>query len=272
MSLWGDGEVRFVLVSDLDHTMVDHDDPQDESLRSFNTLWSSSFAKDSLLIFSTGRSPALFEELKGAHPLLVPNLLVCSVGTEIFHFHEGQSKEDERWARILDEGWDRSAALEVALQFGSALAPQVDSEQRPHKISFHVNVESREEQAELVEKLGLGLTEVGLKAKIIFSGGKDLDIIPIAAGKGKALEFILGQLREEGRYPKDGVQVNGDSGNDIEMFEVDGVRSCVVSNAHTEVREWCDAHKTPSIFQATKRCAAGIMEALEYFGSEAQDH
>ena len=58
-------------------------------------------------------------------------------------------------------------------------------------------------------------------------------------------------MREEGKYPTDGVQVNGDSGNDIELFEVEGVRSCMVANAHPELKEWCEAHPSPSLYQAS---------------------
>lgn len=33
-------------------------------------------------------------------------------------------------------------------------------------------------------------------------------------------------------------QVNGDSGNDVALFEVEGVRGCVVANAHPELQAW----------------------------------
>ena len=49
--------------------------------------------------------------------------------------------------------------------------------------------------------------------------------------------------------PKDGVLVNGDSGNDIELFAVPGVRGCMVANAHPELKKWCDAHPSPNLFQ-----------------------
>lgn len=40
----------------------------------------------------------------------------------------------------------------------------------------------------------------------MFSASKDVDILPAGAGKGKALEFVLAQLKEAGAYPRDGLQ------------------------------------------------------------------
>ena len=55
--------------------------------------------------------------------------------------------------------------------------------------------------------------------------------------------------------PKDGVLVNGDSGNDIELFAVPGVRGCMVVNAHPELKKWCDAHPSSNLFQVCCFCA-----------------
>ena len=57
------------------------------------------------------------------------------------------------------------------------------------------------------------------------------------------------QIKDTVGLPVDGVLVCGDSGNDVELFAVPGVRGCMVSNAHPELKQWCDAHASPSLFQ-----------------------
>ena len=46
---------------------VDHEDHDNKALNAFNQLWESKFAKDSLLVFSTGRSHALYSDLRVRH-------------------------------------------------------------------------------------------------------------------------------------------------------------------------------------------------------------
>ncbi|KAA6424811.1 MAG: sucrose phosphate phosphatase [Trebouxia sp. A1-2] len=260
-------QYRFILVSDLDWTMVDHDDKENTSLHAFNKLWQSEFAQDCLLVFSTGRSLKLYNELRDEVPLGVPDVLICSVGTEIFFEKPGsdgaEPQPDKKWTQLLDQGWNRKAALEAAAQL-SELKPQSESEQRPHKLSYIVSVKG-DAAEKVVSQLEDKLQAAGVTAKVIYSGGADLDILPQHASKGKGLEFLLGEVRELVGAPKDGVLVNGDSGNDIELFAVPGVRGCMVVNAHPELKKWCDAHPSPNLFQASKRCAGGIVEALQHF-------
>ena len=57
------GQPRFVLASDLDHTMVQNEDPSHKALLGFNRQWATALGAASMLVFSTGRSPKLFSEL-----------------------------------------------------------------------------------------------------------------------------------------------------------------------------------------------------------------
>lgn len=68
-----------------------------------------------------------------------------------------------------------------------------------------------------------------LNVKLIFSHGIDLDVLPKGAGKGEALAFLLQKMRREGSAPQETL-VCGDSGNDIELFEVEGVNGVIVSS------------------------------------------
>ena len=61
-------------------------------------------------------------------PLGNPDVLICSVGTEIFWEKPTsggtEPQPDKIWMQLLDQGWNRQAALDAAAQF-SELVPQV---------------------------------------------------------------------------------------------------------------------------------------------------
>lgn len=50
-------------------------------------------------------------------PLLLPDVLVCSVGTEILHNTGKGYVADAQWEAKLDEGWDASVAAEIGEEF-----------------------------------------------------------------------------------------------------------------------------------------------------------
>jgi len=96
--------------------------------------------------------------------------------------------------------------------------------------------------------------------QVIWSSGRDLDIIPAAAGKGKAIRFLLSFLDlEAGR-----VIVAGDSGNDRTMFE-EFHRGIIVANAQPELRTLPE-REDDNHYRAEERYAAGVMEGLRHFG------
>jgi len=233
---------------------VDHNDKEHLKLNQFNDLWKSQFQSDSFLVFSTGRSPHLFHQLASHTPLLQPDILVCSVGTEIL-IHNQPNKE---WERYLDQGWSRDKVASIAAQFPD-LVLQEPSEQRPHKVSFKLTASNPNQ---VLDSLRSELSSAGLDTTVIYSGGVDVDILPSRASKGKALSFLIEQIGIDGSI----VMVCGDSGNDIELFAVPHVYGCCVQNAHAELRDWVEVNGNKErVLCASVDGPGGIVQALKHF-------
>ncbi|KAI3877268.1 hypothetical protein MKX03_016072 [Papaver bracteatum] len=188
-----DSPARLMLVSDLDLTMVYHQCDEDNiSQLRFNAWWESNYRHDSLLVFSTGRTPAVYKRLKKDKPMLTPDITIMSVGTMQF----------------LNQKWDKSIVKEETDKFPE-LTYQSEADQRQYKVSFFVD---KDKANGVIKALSEHLKNRGLDIKIVSNGGKDLDVLPKCGGKGEALSYLLKKVGY-GKQPCNTL-VCGDSGNE----------------------------------------------------------
>jgi sucrose-6-phosphatase len=241
-----------LFVTDLDHTLVG--DPL--ALHTLNTLLTQLRQEQGTkIVYATGRSITSYQALAAAEQLLMPDALVTSVGTEIYLDSANTCQE---WQEKLAIGWRRSDIVQIAKRFAD-LGSQPQSEQRPHKISYFL---SEEAAIEVIPRLRQEFKRQEIIAEIIYSGHKDLDIIPKGSNKGAAVQF----LRQFWSVSANQTVVCGDSGNDISLFSYDAEYGIIVGNSHTELKLWYEINATERHYLAHHNYAQGISEGLDYFG------
>jgi len=243
---------KFLFVTDLDNTFVG-DDPALKELS--DRLEQHRQAYGTKIVYATGRSPLLYQELQREKNLIRPDALVLSVGTEIYL--DGSETPDPEWSEILAPGWRREAILSVTDHFSDLLL-QPDSEQRPFKVSFFLE----ETKSTIIPEIELELQKLNLSVKLIYSSGEDLDILPRTSDKGQAMQF----LRRKWKFAAEQTVVCGDSGNDIALFGVGNERGIIVGNARGELLQWLNQYPADYRYLAKEFYAGGIIEGLKYFG------
>lgn len=244
----------FLFVTDLDNTLVGND----SALKDLNQQLSRHRQEHGTkIVYATGRSRQIYHDLKQKKQLLDPDALIAAVGTEIYD-DDGQDTPDPGWSEKLSQGWDRELVVATAAHY-SDLVSQPDTEQRPFKVSYYLTEEAA---VEVLPRMESQLSDRGLDVKLIYSGGRDLDILPRHADKGLAVQF----LQQKWRIDNTKTVACGDSGNDIALFSVGDARGIIVGNARPELRQWYEQNPADYRYLAQGHCAGGILEGLYHFG------
>lgn len=244
---------EFLFVTDLDHTLVG----DDEALKELNRQLSQHRKEHGTkIVYATGRSLTLYRQLQTEKQLLEPDALIVAVGTEIYR--DSGDNPDTGWSEQLSHGWNRDLIVASAAHFAD-LVPQPDTEQRPFKVSFFLTSSAAAAVLPQLEDL---LQERGLDIKLVYSSGKDLDILPRRSDKGLAMQF----LRESWGIEPTRTVACGDSGNDIALFQAGEELGIIVGNAQPELLKWYKENPSQNIYFAQAHCAGGILEGLRHFG------
>lgn len=237
--------VKHLLITDIDNTLIGDDQSMQElfrvlSERSEHLAWG----------VATGRSLELTLEAMTEYNFPMPDILICSVGTEIYYGPD--LRYDKGWQQHISWQWKPERIKEVlgALDY---LVFQEAEGQRSHKISYYLE----EKEGRLAAIVGR-LKEEKLKNKAIYSHGQFLDILPVRASKGKAIDYV----RYKFDFPVRNVMVAGDSGNDEDMLS-GHARGLVVGNHSSDLDR---LRGNRNIYFSDESYAAGIIDGLHYYG------
>lgn len=240
---------KFAIATDLDDTLVG----DERALRHFNDFVRTH--RNSLfLVYLTGRYFRSASDLMRQENLIPPDVLVTDVGAEI-RWGPGY-KLDERWNSRAVTNWDEERIVKI-LQGIPWLQPRTLKSKLRRSYSVLEVIREVEDEVNVVKEIKSRLLEFGVKAEVVLSSGKDLDVLPAGVSKGQALTHICRTIPLEPSR----VLVCGDSGNDISMLDA-GFNAVVVNNAQAELKRY--NFKNPVYF-AKGEYAWAIIEGLNRY-------
>ena len=198
----------------------------------------------------TGRSLEMTIEVMTEYDIPTPDILICSVGTEIYYGPD--FRMDKGWYNQIAYQWKPEEIKQVLSQFDFLNFQEAEG-QRRYKISYYL-----EEKDGRLKRVQDALDSHRLRCNVNYSRGQYLDILPVRASKGKAISYIRYKYEFSPRY----VMVAEDSGINEDMIASKN-RGLVVAN----YREGMEKLKGKrNIYFSSESYAAGIIDGLYQYG------
>jgi sucrose-phosphate synthase len=236
-----------LLVCDIDNTLIGDREALAEMLE-----WLAEHRDRIAFGIATGRVLDRALEVLERWQVPRPDVLVTAVGSEIY-YGGPDIIADVSWQRSIGHRWD-SGALRECLAEVPGLRLQPARDQREFKLSYFVDRSSWPGMRELRRRV----KRRGLAANLIYSHHEFLDLLPVRASKGRAIQH----LAHRWGFAMDEVLVAGDSGNDADMIR-SGFLGVVVKNHSSELRYLRGRRR---IYFADAAYARGILEGIRRHG------
>lgn len=238
---------KLFIISDLDGTLIEGKNPQ--GLKEF-TQWITNNNDKVAFGIATGRNKYITQEALEQYHLPSPDILICSAGSEIYY--TDQFIPDKGWESHINYQWKRSELQQVLSKF-PGIRLQEQEAQWPFKLSYYVD-ESFDEDA--LANLYKYFDDHKLRAKILLTENKFLDLLPFRASKGSAVRY----LSYKWKRPLEQFITAGNSGNDIDML-TGKTKAIVVANYSEELE---DLKKNNSIYFTKHPLASGVLEGINF--------
>ncbi len=236
------------IISDLDGTLVDGKDST--GLREF-TQWINANRDKVVFGIASGRNKEITQQAFIEYELPNPDILICSAGSEIYY--TDQFIADKGWDSHIDYQWKRDE-LQEALSAFPGIRLQESAAQWRFKLSYYVDYNFDEDAMANLHKL---MDDKKLRARVLLTENKFLDLLPFRASKGSAVRY----LSYKWKMPLQHFITAGNSGNDIDML-TGKTRAIVVANYSDELEE---LRKNKSIYFTKQATAAGVLEGIDFY-------
>jgi sucrose-phosphate synthase len=236
--------LKQLLIMDIDNTMVGDDEALQQLLSELQSRrqmigWG----------VATGRCLEMTTNVLKENNVLIPDILICSVGTEIYY--GPNLTRDKGWQQHLAHQW-KPHLIYKALAKLEFLELQEPETQRRFKVSYYM-----EDDPDLLAQVHRVLQAQRLRYSLVFSHGQFLDILPYRASKGKAVRY----LSYKWEIPMSKIMVCGDSGNDEDMLR--GETCGVVVGNYSEELEHLKGRRR--IYFSNEEYAAGVLDGLQHY-------
>jgi hydroxymethylpyrimidine pyrophosphatase-like HAD family hydrolase len=241
--------IRLVLVLSLDDTLLAN---ADAALR-FWEQWQVHRAEHAgtLLVFNTRRR--VFEVLERVEQCLVPppDYVIGALGTELY---DARAKVHIGYfAERIAEDW-RGAAVTSVLKHVPGIRAGAATCQSALRTSWEFEDASADEIAAIEDTLALA----GLRARVVYTRGRFLDVVPTRAGKREALEWLLDQC---GAASSSTIVV-ASSAADIESLDLPGVRGIALPCEDLDGL----AGSGGQVVRVSRAGGDGVIDGLRHFG------
>lgn len=238
------------LISDIDGTLVDGDTTTGLSELA---KWLEDNKRKVSFGLASGRNMELVKKAIEKYRFPQPDILICSAGSEIYY--SAGFYPDSGWEMHISHQWKREE-IEKALNRFPKLTMQEQVAQRDFKLSYYVPEDFNEYDMNSIRSL---LYENKLRAKLLLTENRFLDVLPFRSSKGNAVRF----LSNKWKTPLENFITAGNSGNDIDMLK-GRVKGIVVANYSTEMNE---LKKLKDIYFAKSVLSEGVLEGVLYYQS-----
>ncbi len=241
-------KARLFFISDLDGTLI-----EDEKTDGLDALkaWLKENKKDVVFGIATGRNRKLAEEAIAKYDLPDPDIIICSTGSEIFYTKKFIA--DSGWTSHIDYQWKKDELKKELTRFPKLKLQEANTMWRL-KLSYYVDPSFNEDDVANIHKF---LDDKKLRAKLLLTENKYLDLLPYRASKGNAVRY----LSYKWKMPMDQIITSGNSGNDIDMLK-GKFKGIVVSNYSPEMES---LKKNKQIYFAKNILSEGVLEGILHY-------